>query len=493
MSHAPAARSPLRPNVGPPTRPLLAGAAFVVAALCHAPPAQAQPEEPPDEPGEGPAKPDAKHPGSDAPKGPAADPAEGASADGDADSEFAWRPYAIFGVGPVTLVPTLLLTVQATPYVGEDALVRDGDIADNPGFRLRRADFGLAGEIFRRVRFAASAEVSSDEGGTIAVKDAWVGWTQFPFVQTFVGARRVPFSISAMLGSGDTALAERPLVVRAMAPFNQVGASVEGQVADGAFEYAVGLYNGFHREEFFYGGYLENDAPLGNRFDGLAFAGRLGTEPLGTMSPTVADIDHSPFRFGVGGNYFFSHGGARDVHSGGGDARLHVEGFHFLFEGLFSRSIPAEQPTRPTAEVANIDSFGITAETGYQILRRLLGVHARFEWIDPSTHADNEGDAWLFTGGASVEPLDRLLRIQAEYTHRQERHGLELANDSFTLQFQLELASLGDIPPADETEEEPAAKSAPPAAASPPAKKPPPTDEGEPTDDEPPEPDEDAP
>ncbi|MBI4954629.1 MAG: hypothetical protein HY908_21570 [Myxococcales bacterium] len=386
-------------------------------------------------------------------------PAPSTTTDDEAD-DFEWRRHAVFMVGPVTLVPTILLQAQAAPYVGPDSLFQTGDLAERPGFRLRRADFGLAGELFERVRFAASAEVSSDEGGSIAVKDAWLGYTEVPYVQAFVGARTVPFSAAALLGAGGTALFDRPLVVRAMAPFNQVGATVEGVVEAGetgearAFEYAVGLYNGFQREDFFYRGYRENYAPFGNRFDGVAFAGRLGTQPLGAVGPTVADLEHASFRFGLGTNYFYSHGGARDLHAAGGDARLHVEGFDLHFEGLWSRSIPASVPTQPTAEVATKDSWGLTTEVGYVIVPRLFGLHTRFEWLDPDVVVANEDDDWLLTAGASVELFDRLLKLQAEYTHRQERAGLSLANDSVALQFQFELAGLGDIPAARRAREQ---------------------------------------
>ena len=95
------------------------------------------------------------------------------------------------------------------------------------------------------------------------------------------------------------------------------------------------------------------------------------------------------------------------------------------------------------------------------ILADALGIPARFEWIDPNTNTDDEGDNWLITGGASYQLLERLLRVQAEYTHREEMHGLSLANDSVTLQFQVQLSALagpeypaaGRPPaPAEETE-----------------------------------------
>ena len=60
-----------------------------------------------------------------------------------------------------------------------------------------------------------------------------------------------------------------------MAPQHQVGVALDGSVWDGALGYTAGVYNGFQRSEYFYDGFVENDSPFGNRFDGLAYAARL--------------------------------------------------------------------------------------------------------------------------------------------------------------------------------------------------------------------------
>jgi hypothetical protein len=343
-------------------------------------------------------------------------------------------------LGPLALKPIVLVGVYATPYVGDDALVVAGDVAEEGGFRLRRARFGIDGDLERKVRFEVSAEIGSADEGDARIHDGWIGYVQFPFAQVFAGAHEVPFSRSAMTGSGDHALLERPFAVRAMAPQHQVGAHVEGHFRDGLFSYFAGAFNGFRRTDQFYRGYIENYAPLGNRFGGLAYVGRLATEPLGRLGATIEDIDHSRFRFGAGGGYFFSDGGARDVHSVGGDVLVHVAGVHVLGEVLWSRSVPESQPSEPTAQVAEISSFGLVGQAGYMILRRRLGVTVRVELIDPNIDSDDEGDNFVFSGGAAWRILgNENLKLGAEYTHREELFGLVLANDSVTLGLQLQL------------------------------------------------------
>jgi len=356
--------------------------------------------------------------------------------------EVGLRDRAKLELGPLTLAPVVLVALQVMPYVGDDSFFQAGDIAEQEGFRLRHGRLGFAGDFMHRARFAVSTDLSSSDEGKVRLHDAWLGYTQFEWLRAYAGARTVPYSRSALTRSGNAALIERPLAVRAMAPQHQIGASLDGELWDGKFGYTGGVYNGFQRSEYFYGGYEENYAPFGNRFHGLAYAARLRAAPLGRMDPTIADEKHSPARFGVGASYFYSDGGATNTHSAAGDALLHVAGFHLLAETLWSLSDPDETPTVPSDMVEQVTAFSMVGETGYMILQDALGISARFEWIDPNTNTENEGDNWLLTAGASYQLLDRLLRVQAEYTHREEMFGLSLSNDSVTLQLQLQLSAL---------------------------------------------------
>jgi hypothetical protein len=148
-------------------------------------------------------------------------------------------------------MPIALLQVQATPYAGEDSFHQAGDIAERPGFRLRRARFGLGGDLLRQIDFALSGQIGSEDEGTLLVHDAWAGYTGLPYLQVFAGAKDVPFSRSALTGAGDGALIERPFAVRAIAPFKQVGIQLGGKVARGAFQYQAGMFNGFQRSDQF--------------------------------------------------------------------------------------------------------------------------------------------------------------------------------------------------------------------------------------------------
>lgn len=341
--------------------------------------------------------------------------------------------------GPLSLAPVVLLQVQAIPFVGSESFVQAGDPSERGGFRLRRARFGFAGRLYGRVPFKITAEYSSDDAGTARLHDAWFGYDKFKPLALFAGARDVPFSRSALIDAGNSALIERPLAVRAMAPFHQLGVSAEGRLFSGVLNYAVGVYNGLQRTDQFFQGYTENAALVGNRFGGLTYAARLRSDPLGSPGRAALDLYHDKLRLSFGGSFFFGNGGTRDILGAGGDALLHYRGLHVLGEFLMNRSNPRENPTQQTNQLSPIQSLGAVGELGYVLLRKRLGLTARFEWLDPNTAAKDESDCWLVTGGLSYHVLRDLLRAQIEYTHRQEIRGQSLKNDALVLQLQLNL------------------------------------------------------
>lgn len=351
----------------------------------------------------------------------------------------AFTDYLRLHAGPLTIEPIVLLQVQGIPYAGSDSFLEAADPAERGGFKFRRARFGLQGRVFHRVPFAISTEFNSDIAGRATLRDGWFGYDRYKFLQVFVGAHNVPFSRSAMQGSGDSALIERPFGVRAMAPFYQLGGHIEGHLFGGALNYYAGVYNGLQRNNQFFLGYVENPAVQGNRFDGLTYAGRLTSEPLGSMGRTIQDLRHSKFRIAAGASSFYSDGGTRGVLGLGGDVLLHFRGLHVMGEFLANRTTPKSIPTQPTTQTSIVTSYAAIGELGYVILKERLGITGRFEWIDANTAVKDEADSWVVTGGVSYHVLHDFLKAQVDFTHREELHGKSLKNDSLVIQAQLNL------------------------------------------------------
>ena len=342
-------------------------------------------------------------------------------------------------LGPISIAPFVLVRAHANPYVGDDAFFQVGDIAENEGFRLRHGRLGIHTAYEDMARVRVSVELAGSDDGGARVHDAFAGFTPFEWAQLLVGAQNVPFSRYELIRSGRGALIASPFATGAMAPGHQVGIVGRGFVWDGALGYQLGVFNGLQRGNLFYEGYQENYAPFGNRFDGLLYMVRLSSDPLGRMPMTAADEDQGPALLGVGANYMFSDGGAQDVHTGGGDVHFKWNGIHLIVEGLWSRTVPESQPTVDGALPFEITSYSVVAEGGYMILPRMLGLATRFEWIDPNIQTEDETDNWMFTGGAHFHFVDQLLKAQIEFTHREERSGLSLDNDTLTLSLQGQL------------------------------------------------------
>jgi hypothetical protein len=343
-------------------------------------------------------------------------------------------------LGPLHIAPVILMQVQAVPYVGSDALLQANDPAERGGFRMRRARFGFQGRVFRRAPFKITAEINSEPRAGSILRDAWFGYDKFEPVQVTVGAHNVPFSRSSMLDSGGNALIERPFSVRSMAPFYQLGMSAKGRFFSGALTYNVGVYNGLQRTDQFFVGFIEHAALAGNRFDGLTYAARLGSEPLGDIGNRAQDFRKSDkLKLGLGANIFYSNGGTRNIMGIGGDVLAHYKGFHLLAEFLTNHSDPRTVPTQPSGQIATVQSLAAIGELGYMILKERLGVTARVEWLNPNTSVKDEADSVIAVGGVSYHVLHDLLKAQLDYTHRQELSGKALKNDSLVLQLQLNL------------------------------------------------------
>jgi hypothetical protein len=215
--------------------------------------------------------------------------------------------------------------------------------------------------------------------------------------------------------------------------------SLEGHLWKGALSYTLGAYNGLERSDRFFEGFRQNAALSGNRFDGLTYAGRLESEPLGSLGDTVQDLERGPFRIGMGASFFFSNGGTRDVLGAGGDVLIHSHGFHLLGEFISNHSSPHAVPTQPTAQISTVQSLAAIGEIGYVLVKNRLGINTRFEWLDPNTSVKDEADSWLVSGGLSYHVLHDFLKAQLDFTHRQEIHGSSLKNDSLVFQIQLNL------------------------------------------------------
>jgi hypothetical protein len=329
-----------------------------------------------------------------------------------------------------------LLQAEIALYTGDDNLLQDGDPAERIGFRLRRARLGVGGWAWGVVDYSLTMDLSS--GKSVELLDAWIGYRYFPALGFTLGASKVPFSRFAQYGSGRGTLSERPLATQALAPFRQVGLTLEGELG-GLIRYAIGAYNGLERHTNFHEGYVENAGFEGNRFNRLAFAGRLELQPLGALGKDIADLDGGGLRVGVGASLYYSDG--KTTKSAGWEVDLAVKlaGMHFIAEYIADTGEPKSVPTTTATIPAGVDRHGFTGELGYFIRPINLGVAVRAELLDDNRDSDSNGDELVLAGGVQYYWHRHHLKAMLDYTHRLELHGSDRDNQTLllTLQFAL--------------------------------------------------------
>jgi len=324
--------------------------------------------------------------------------------------------------------------LQTAVMTGEDADLADGDAAEEMGFRLRRARMGLEATIDKA--FVVGVEIDLLESHGSALHEAYVGWEN-KWVVVHTGLVKVPMSRSARISSETLQLTDRALGVKGIAPFQQAGFLVGGKFWGEKIRLTTGVFNGLHHSETFAGGWARMDPTVGNRFGGFSVATRVDIEPLGALGSGVADLKKSrDFRLGVGGGVLINRGESVQGLGYGADIQMKWHGISLLAEFLTDTIEPLEEPTDPNAIKNTTSRRAINGQLGYTILKQLLDVAVRVEFVDENTAIDDEGDALIISTAATVHLVNEHLKIQAGYTHRRERHGLDRRNDVALVQFE---------------------------------------------------------
>ena len=346
-----------------------------------------------------------------------------------------------FGGSPIR--PEALLQFQAAYPFGDETTRRQqlvaGDRAERPGFAMRTARLGLSGKFGPHARFVLDTDLVKIRD--VPVTQAYIGLAAWRGAEWLVGAQKLPFSRFAMLGSGEQALIERPFATQAMAPFYQLGATLTGHYPRLAgIRWYAGAYNSFERRANFFQGVQENSGLTGNRFGGLAYAGRIQLEPLGKLGRSVADIDSSRFKFEVGGGFLYNDSGTTDTQAMSVDAQVKFRGAHLLVEFLQDWAHPSKTPETPLTIPARLQRRAMIGELGYAF--RHLNAAVRVEQIDPNTDVKDSRDEVIVSAALGVQAMRNRARFQLQFDHRAESQSSaqnDSENDTLFAQFQWKL------------------------------------------------------
>jgi hypothetical protein len=326
-----------------------------------------------------------------------------------------------------TLGINLFGQVQGAFYVGDEARTENGDVASTEGFRLRRAKIGLHGTAFKHLGLNLVVRMVDLLLGESMIDAANIVFKPAAAFNLAVGTAPLPYSRGSMSSSSQLALIERPRPVTDMGPGSQLGLAVHGNVAKGIFGYSIGAYNGGE-------GLTKGD--LG---EGMLYAARLQLSPLGALDLDESDWERSPPRLAIGADYYYTNDSGVPTHAFSADIALKVKGFSFISEFLFDWRKPEDLQPLPASLPDATMRYAWYAQAAYFLLPKRIELAARFEWADDHMDIRDAGDVWLLTGGLNLYFFQGYLKLQFNYTHRDEREVPELNNDIFFAQLQVNL------------------------------------------------------
>jgi len=140
-------------------------------------------------------------------------------------------------------------------WVGDDALLDQGDPMQESGFRLRRTRFGVDGHLFKTVTYGIEMDIFDSEKKGGPLYDAWVDWTPTHWFGMTLGLQKFPFVKTDMNSSAGTATLDRAIGVKAMAPSNTLGLAVHSELWKDHLTLTAGIFNGLERKSSFFEGY----------------------------------------------------------------------------------------------------------------------------------------------------------------------------------------------------------------------------------------------
>lgn len=311
---------------------------------------------------------------------------------------------------------------HATPWVGADALLENGDVADFAGLRVRRLSLGVEGQAGKHLSFDVWMDLASGP----VLTQARLAWTFMPEVTVEAGVVKVPFSKSAIQSSSELLFTERPLAVERLLPDRQPGVAVYGALFDGVATYRAGVFNGASSTRF----------GLGNDHPGALVAGRVAVTPLGALRPGQTDLARGAPRFEIAANAMYDKAAAFDGLAYGGDSTFQGYGASVLVEYVRQVRTPISQPVVAPTLGDRVTRSGMIAQASYLLWEDGLELAVRGERVDDNDALEDVGDVDALAAGVHWYASGLDLGVKLDFYKRIERFGPQLDNDAVVLSTQ---------------------------------------------------------
>jgi phosphate-selective porin OprO/OprP len=293
------------------------------------------------------------------------------------------------------------------------------DQKNTASFDVRRARLLFDGNVFYPwMKYGTQVTL---EGGSAALRDAWIEAAYYDFAKPRIGQYKVPFDREFLTSAFSLELIDRSIVSSAFSLQRDIGVQVSGGILQDQLNYAVGMFNG-------------SGANQSNQDQNFMYVGRMVYTPFGSFpySQAALDTPKTPkLAVGAAGAYLpgLEPGerqslagplGNTNIVSVNSDvyqleADLAFKYQNFYFEGAYDfRRIEPEEPT----PFGDEDAWGFYLQGGYFLIPKKFELAARYAWVDPNNPNDNgNNNQTEYTGGLSYYIDGHNLKLQANYSY----------------------------------------------------------------------------
>jgi polyhydroxyalkanoate synthesis regulator phasin len=289
---------------------------------------------------------------------------------------------------------------------------------DTASFSVKRARLLVSGNVFYPwMKYNTQVTL---EGGSAALRDAYIEADYYDWAQPRIGQYKVPFDREFLTSAFNLQLIDRSIASSEFSLQRDIGLQVAGKFLEDKLNYAAGVFNG-------------SGANQSNQDQNFMYVGRLVWTPFGSYpySQAALDTPSSPkLAIGAAGAYLPGlEPGERKTLAGrlGNtnivpvnsdvyqlEADLAFKYRNFSFEGGYDfRDIDPEKPTPFGDETAQ----GFYLQGGYFLVPKTFEVAARYSWVDPNNpNQKNDNEQQEYTGGFTYYIDGHDLKLQGNYS-----------------------------------------------------------------------------
>jgi polyhydroxyalkanoate synthesis regulator phasin len=289
---------------------------------------------------------------------------------------------------------------------------------DDASFDVRRARLLFDGNVlYPWMKYGTQVTL---EGGSAALRDAWIEAAYFDYAKPRIGQYKVPFDREFLTSAFSLQLIDRSIASSAFSLQRDIGVQLSGKFFQDQLNYAVGMFNG-------------SGANQSNQDQNFMYVGRLVYTPFGSYpySQGALDKPSSPkLAIGAAGAYLpgLEPGERKSLAGPLGNtnivpvnsdvyqltADLAFKYQDFSFEGGYQfRNIDPEKPTPFGEESAQ----GFYLQGGYFVIPKEFELAARYSWVNPDNpNSKNNNNQQEYTGGLSYYLYGHSLKLQANYS-----------------------------------------------------------------------------